>query len=513
MKLPKKIIKTPTPDDGTTPRRDLPDTSLPGRFPDSPATDGTPGIRRPEGESDHTPRQPHVEVADVSAADNAVSSSTGPSSDISFLPPFLVNGLSAPLADGLRHGNRRTVYAEIKDEGITLVRLGADGEYRAASINELNASGPRLERLAGTAFWRRKSAPEQAGPSRRKRPRLDSDSSDADALAADLRVGNPFPLDLSPALWRNWGSSTKPLTGESVEIDGLHYPIVPHGAPERTHIAYLKHPRFSPARYDEFEQMLRENPAQQPLWAIKRDSRWEVLERHLPFEKSLKAYVADSFRDLSDASLTAVARAVFNRANHSEVIDARGLSTMKQTYRHWANATHALLPRMELADPLLMLPTIPRGFNNGWTTLLPVESGGALRRLDFDPVHFPELWSTFVNDPSNLNLKQLVRAVLIRNGYEVFPLTDEHQGPTLVFTRPNHDSVFFLKLGRVNGEAIRQVTPSGAELSDPHLARRVGDAAQARLHSAYDQNKLVWLLGGTQITAAGFESVFLIRES
>ena len=95
----------------------------------------------------------------------------------------------------------------------------------------------------------------------------------------------------------------------------------------------------------------------------------------------------------------------------------------------------------------------------------------------------------------------------------MFPLTDEHQGPTLVFTRPNHDSVFFLKLGRVNGEAIRQVTPSGAELSDPHLARRVGDAAQARLHSAYDQNKLVWLLGGTQITAAGFESVFLIRES
>ena len=159
-----------------------------------------------------------------------------------------------------------------------------------------------------------------------------------------------------------------------------------------------------------------------------------------------------------------------------------------------------------------MLPTIPRKLGNGWLTLLPEASSATLRRLDFDPNRFPEQWNTFVNDPSNLNLKQLVSDVLVRNGYEVFPLSNEHQGPTLVFTRPNHDWVFFLKLGRVNGDAIKQITPSGAELSDPHLSLRIGEAARDRLRTAYDQNKVMWLLGGTQVTAAGYESVFLIRE-
>lgn len=510
MKPPRKVPKPLTPDDGTTPRRELPDSSLPGRLPDMPSIDGPSGSRRIEGEADNAPRQPRVEVADVSPVDDVVTSSTGASAEITFLPSFLVNGLSAPLADGLRYGNRRTVYAELQNEGITLVRLGADGQFRAASINQLNATGPVLERVGSTAFWRRKPADEQPGPSR-KRPRLDSDSSDADALVADLLVGDPVPLDLSPTPWRNWGSSIKPTTVESIEIDGLHYPVVPHGSPEQTNIAYLQNPRFTPSEFDAFEQMLGVDPTLQPRWALKRDGRWEVLESHLPFEKSLKAYVTDSYKDLSQASSTAIARTMFQRANHAEVIDAFGLSTMKQALRNWSNP-RIRLPRADLADPLLMLPAIPRKLGNGWVTVLPEESSAALRRLDFNPDHFPELWNSFVDDPSNQNLKQLVSAVLTNNGYQVFPLSSEHQGPTLVFTRPNHDWVFFLKLGRVNGEAIRQVTPSGAELSDPHLSVRIGEAARARLLTAYDQNKVVWLLGGTQITDAGFHSVFLIRE-
>lgn len=510
MKPPRKIPRPHTPDDGTTPRRELPDAYLPGRLPDGPA--GTPGNRLPGAEPGNTARQPHVEVADVQAVDDVVSSSTHSTADITFVPSFLVNGLSAPLADGLRYGNRRRVYAEIENEGVTLVRRGEDGEYRAAAINELDASGPLLERVADTAFWRRKAPDDQAGPSSRKRPRLDSDSSDAEALAADLRVDNALALDLSPTLWRNWGSETKPLAAESVQINGLHYPVVPNGSPELTHIAYLQHPQFGPSRFEEFEHMLRTDPTLQPRWALKRDGVWEVLESSLPFEKSLKASVVDTFKDLSDASVTGVARTVFNLANHSPVINALGLSTMKQTYRNWASPTRVRLPRTDLADPLLMLPTIPRKLGNGWLTLLPEASSATLRRLDFDPNRFPEQWNTFVNDPSNLNLKQLVSDVLVRNGYEVFPLSNEHQGPTLVFTRPNHDWVFFLKLGRVNGDAIKQITPSGAELSDPHLSLRIGEAARDRLRTAYDQNKVMWLLGGTQVTAAGYESVFLIRE-
>ncbi|MEX3777531.1 hypothetical protein [Pseudomonas sp. MYb118] len=507
MKPPKKVPRPLTPDDGSTPRRELPDSSLPGRLPDVPSIDGTTGNRHVEGGADNTPQQPRVEVSTV---DDAVTSSTTPPSEITFLPSFLVNGLSAPLADGLRYGNRRTIYAEIENEGITLVRLDTDGQLRAASINQLNATGPLLERVGTSAFWRRKITDEQPGPSR-KRPRLDSDSSDADALAADLLVGDPQPLDLSPKPWRNWGSSTRPSASESIEVDGLHYSVVPHGSPELTNIAYLQNPRFTPSGFDAFEQMLRVDATLQPRWALKRNGRWEVLESHLPFEKSLKAYVTESYKDLTDASSTAVARTVFNRANHAEVIDAFGLSTMKQAFRNWTNP-RIRLPRTDLADPLLMLPAIPRKLGNGWVTVLPEASSSALRRLELNPDHFPEQWRTFADDPSNLNLKQLVSTVLVRNGYEVFPLSSDHQGPTLVFTRPNHDWVFFLKLGRVNGDAIRQITPSGAELSDPQLSLRIGEAARTRLLSAYDQNKVVWLLGGTQITSADVHSVFLIRE-
>lgn len=525
MKPPKKVAKPGTPDNeqpvrtppaegATSPTRDLPDTGISGRHPDDQSAVSSPGDRRPEGESDALPRQPLVTVADVSTSVQVAGSSTGVPSDISFLPSFLVANLPAPLADGLRYGKRQTVYAEIENQGLTLVRRRDNGDYRAASANELNASGPVLERISGTAFWRRKNTDEQPGPSTRKRPHPDDDGddhSDTEALAADLLAQPSPPLNLSSALWRNWGSSTKPLSGESVEINGLHYRVVPHGFPERIGIAYLEHPRFSPSRYEAFEQMLHDEPALQPRWAVKRNGQWEVPENHLPFEKSLKGYVAQTFKDFSDVSLTTVARTLFNRANNSEVINGVGLSVMKQTFRNWAGASNARNPRQELADPLLMLPVIPRALNHGWMALIPSGSAEPLRRLDFDPIHFPAPWQTFVADPSDYNLKQLVSSVLVRNGYEVFPMTSEHRGPTLVFTRANHDAVFFLKLGRVNGETLRQITPPGDELSDPHLAIRIGEAAKARLRSAYDQNKVVWLMGGTQTTASG-SSVFIIRE-
>lgn len=521
MKPPKKIAKPNTPDadqpvrnppaeDGTAPRRDLPDTGISGRHPDDQSAANPPGS---EGEADNSSRQPLVVVADVSTSGPVAGSSTGASSDISFLPSFLGANLPAPLADGLRYGKRQTVYAEIENQGLTLVRLDDNGEYRVASASELNASGPVLERVAGTAFWRRKKTDDQPGPS--KRPRLDEDTRnlpEANPLLAVLLAQPSSPLDLSAALWRNWGSTTKPLTGESLEINGLHYRVVPHGTPERTGIAYLEHPRFSPSRYEAFEQMLHDDPSLQPRWAVKKNGQWEVLENHLPFEKSLTGYVAETFRYFSDDSLTNVARSLFNRANHSDVINSPGLMVLNQTFRHWGNASSARPPRRELADPLLMLPVIARTTNNGWLSLAPSDAVGALRRLDFAPAHFPVEWNSFLTAPSNSNLKRLVSSVLVRNGYDVFPLTSEDSGPTLVFTRANHDAVYFLKLGRIDGYLIRDITPPGNELSDPHLTTRIGEPARAALRAAYDQNKVVWLLGGTQTTASGWQSVFIIRE-
>lgn len=536
MKPPKKIPKPNTPDtyqpvrntsaeDGIPPRHNLPDI----RIPES-ATSSSGG-RRPESESDNTPREPQISVVDISTPGPLAINPAGATSDINFLPSVLVPSLSTPLENGLRYGKRNTMYAEIENEGVTLVRRRDDGEYQASSASELTSTGPLLERIAGTAYWRRRntdvadqtpraadpqpgSTDEQPGPSTRKRPRQDEEAdklAEKHPLLVELLTQPTAPLDLSSALWRNWGSSTKPSSVETLEISGLHYRVVPQGSPEQTGIAFLEHPRFSPSRYEAFEQMLQDDLALQPKWAIKRNGQWEVLENSVPFEKSLTGYVAETFRDFSDESRNNVARAVFNRANDSDVINGQGLMVLKQTFRNWADANNRV-PKRELADPLLMLPVIPRTTSTGWLALTPSDAVGTLRRLDFAPIHFPTEWSNYRSTPSDYNLKRLVGSVLVRNGYEVFPLTNEHLGPTLVFTRKNHDTVFFLKLGRIDGHAIRDITPPGNELSDPHLTARIGVPARTALLSAHDQHKVVWLLGGTQTTASGWQSVFVIRE-
>lgn len=526
-KPPKKINKPVTPDtdpsvsrpsaeDGTPIPRDSSE-GLAGLLPDDfqPALN-TAGNSRNQGESESTPRQSDVLVEDIPVTGPAPGQPTETTLGINFLAPPLIASLSAPQVDGLRHGKHRRTYAEIENEGVTLVRRGADGEYRAALPNELEPSGPVLERIAGTDFWRRKNtddADERPGPSKRARLEEEAtDASDTESLVANLPTEDASPLDLSSALWRNWGTSVKPHSGDFVEIDGLYYRIMPRGTARRTNVVYLEHPEFSPSRYDAFEQMLQDNPTLQPRWAVSQDNTWRVVESSLPFQKKLTEHVADTFRDLSDISLTAVARTVFNRANNAEGINALGLMAVHQTFRNWATPAQARPPRQELADPLLMLPIIPRTFRTSNRLALPPPDVGALRRLDFAPDHFPREWGLYIQDPSDYNLRRLVGSVLVRNGYEVFPLTQNHQEPTLVFTRPNHDSVFFLRLERVNSESTRLIAAPGDQLSDPHLASRVGEPAWAALASAYDQDKLVWLLGGPQRHPAGWVSVFLIRE-
>ncbi|HEF4761718.1 TPA: hypothetical protein SAN82_004176 [Pseudomonas putida] len=543
MKPPKKVPKNNTQDtdlptrntsadEAPAPRHPLPDINIP-----DPSLSPSRG-RRPENESDNIPQEPLATVSDVSMPAHAATHTAGDVSDINFLPTVLIANLSAPLANGLRYGKRNSMYAEIENEGITLVRHRDDGEYQASSANELNASGPLLERIAGTVYWRRKntaeiphavdpqparSTDEQPGPSTRERSHPDSRPLNlietnpilAEMLARPIphpATSSDTPLDLSVGLWKNWGRSTRPESGESVEINGLHYRIVPHGSPERTGVVFLEHPRYSPSRYEAFEQVLHDDPSLQPRWGVRKDGQWTVLENPLPFDRSLTAYVARTFKDFSDESLNTTARTLFNRANDSEVINAYGLLVLRQTFYNWAGVRNATIPRPEFADPLLMLPVINRTIRNASRLLILPDSAGTLRRLDFTPDRFPTEWNDFVVDPSGYNFKQLMRNVLERNGYDVFPLTNGHLGPTLVFTRPNHDSLFFLKLGHANGDAISDITPPGNELSDPHLAARIGEPAHTALRTAYDQNKVVWLVGGIQTTASGGQKVFIIRE-
>ena len=533
MKPPRKVPRiepdsparnTPT-EEGTVPRRPLPGIGT------SESNTDPSGIRQPEGDAGNTPPEAQIRVVDIPTPASPAISSAGITSDIHFLPAAVLSSLSPPFVNGLRYGKRNTMYAEIENEGITLVRRREDGEYQASSANALIATGPLLERIAGTSLWRRKNTDltdeipraadsqpatvpdEQPGPS--SRTRQDDETShpgEEHSLLSDLLTQPTSPLDLSSALWRNWGSSTQPQSVQSVEINGLHYRIVPHGSLEHAKLVFLEHPRFSPSRFEAYEQMLQSDIELQPRWAVKKNGQWEVPHNSLPFERSFSAYVAETFKDLADNSLNSVARELFNRANHSDVIDSMGLLVLKQTFRHWATPNDTPTPRRELADPLLMLSAIRRSTGTGWLDLPSPDAAGPLLRLDFAPHHFPAQWSEFSANPSGFNVKRLLASVLVRNGYDVFPLTSEYRGPTLVFTRANHDSVFFLKLGRIDGDTLRDVTPPGNELADPHLAARVGERAQIALRAAHDQNKVIWLLGGTQTTTSGWQSVFIIRE-
>ncbi|MGY2342131.1 hypothetical protein ACW9HW_23155 [Pseudomonas sp. SDO5532_S415] len=531
MKPPRKIPRPGTPDtdqtvrpnraeDGTPPRYNLPDIDISG-----PPID-LPGRRRPEGGSDNTPREPQIAVVDISTPGPLTLSPAVATSDITFLPSALIPKLPAPGDDGLRYGQLRSKYAEIENEGVTLVRLRDDGEYQASSASELTPTGPLLERIAGTAYWRRKNTDnpdrpagpppdEQPGPSTRSRPRPAEGGGniiEANPMLAELIARPIAPLDLSVGLLQNWGKTTQPQSVESLEINGLHYRIVPEGRPEDYGVAFVEHPRFTPSSFEKFEQMLQEDPSLQPRWAIRRHDQWEALERPFPFDNTLTGYVAGTFRDFSDATLNSVARTLFNRANHSEVINGEGLLVVKQTLRNWADPLGPPSPRRELSDPLLMLPILNRSTRSNRDMVVLPESTGALQRVDFAPDRFPREWHRFTAQPDNYNLKEFMASVLARNGYDVFPVTRGHEEPTLVFTRSSHDSVFFLKLGNVTGDAIRYSERPGNELSNPQLATRIGELARAKLLTAFNQDKVVWLAGGIQTTPSGGQSVFIIRE-
>jgi len=495
MKPPRKVPKIDTTEtdptvrntsseEGTAPRR-----NLPGIGTSEPTTDPS-GIRQPGGDPDNTPREPQITVEDIATPEPPETDSAGATADIKFLSPTLISRLTTQ-PDGLRQDKLGRLYAEIENEGVTMIRRREDGEYQAGSSNTLTATGPLLERIAETAFWRRKNT-----------VLVDETPRVTDPMT------QPSPAqDLSPALWQNWGSSVKPQSVETLEINGLHYRVVP-GLQQNAEVAFLQHPRFSPSRYEAFEHMLQDDPSLQPRWTVKKNSQWEVPQGHLPFEKSLTRYVADTFKDLADSSLNSVARELFNRANHSNEINSMGLLVLKQTFRHWADPNNAAIPRRELADPLLMLPPLPR--TEGAVVLRP-ESSGTLQRLDFDPVHFPTEWANFSANASNFNLKRLVGSVLIRNGYDVFPMTKNHEYPALVFTRANHDSVFFMKLFNLHGTWAVDPTFRDGPLFDPYLTNHIGEPAVAALRAAHDQGKAVWLNGGTQITSQ-MQSVFILRE-
>ncbi|MCP1519386.1 hypothetical protein J2Y74_003696 [Pseudomonas migulae] len=435
--------------------------------------------------------------------------------------PVVIKKLPAANELGIRWHNLRS-YVDLIYEGTVQVARNANGDYQATFGQEWTPSGPVLERIELTPFWRRKTqtaAVAQSnnplpGPAPSKRPRLEENQAqpDASALAESVTLYPTHPANTNPYLWISWGKVNKPVANESIQIGELHYQTVPEGNRAQRVMNYLQHPEFPSSRFDMFEQMLHSKPWLQPVPAVlNSDGQWIVNSSRRLFEKPMTQSVEDVFPDFSPVTSRAVAKRLFEYSGNSEVIARDGLYTTTLTLDHWKERAGIFDPRFE--NPIDLLPVASRLDHEGIViSMAPPAFGEPLRRLDFLPGHFQMEWDNFVADRSDNNLKRLVSTVLIRNGYEVFPLLHEHRNPKLVFKRADHDKVYFLKLGIVERNAIRTPPSPTPELADPSLVAQVGNNALQALVTANQQNNVGWLLGGIQTSPSGWQSVFIIRE-
>ncbi|MDR6913811.1 hypothetical protein J2X66_000658 [Pseudomonas sp. 3296] len=441
--------------------------------------------------------------------------------------PVVIKKLPTANKLGIRWHNLRS-YVELLDEGIVQVARNANGDYQATFGQEWTPSGPILERIGLTRFWRRKpqtqatdqqavhqqsSTVEEAGPSKRLRLEENEEQPNITGPAQQTIPLYPtHPVKANPYLWVSWGKVNKPQASESIQIGELHYQTVPEVKNVQRVLNYLQHPEFPPSRFDLFEQMLHAKPWLQPVpIVLNSDGKWIVNSARRLFEKPMTESVSNVFPDFSPITSRAVAKKLFEHSGNSEVIAREGLYTTALTLDHWKERVGIFDAKFE--NPIDLLPVASRVDHEGTIiSMVPATFGEPLHRLDFLPGHFQMEWDNFVADRSDYNLKRLASTVLIRNGYEVFPLLNEHRNPKLIFRRTGHDKVYFLKLGIVEKNAI-ELNPSPIpEIASPALVLQVGTEAQQALITANQQNNIVWLLGGFQTTPSGWQSVFIIRE-
>lgn len=449
------------------------------------------------------------------------------------LPPppstYLSSDLAALLtkaelsADGIRYDKLKQTYVDLA-EGTVMVGKNRDGTYQETFARELSPSGAEVEAIPGTKLWRRKpdalteqhpplakpGVTDEPMPGPSKRPRLDARE---DSPHPTTRETTSSP-DHTPYFWLSWGHLHPPASGDSVQLGWLHYPIVPMGtAPNRLpKVYFLQHPEFAPAQFDAFDQMLQHAPSLQPVATFRIGYEpGEVRPGKRFFDKPLSQSVAETFVDFSGFTSRAVARRIFELSDYSPVITATGLINIQAVLHQWSQKPFPTTPAF--ADPMNMLPVASVIEVGGMKAIkLTPQVEGELQRLTFDPQHFAFEWKHYTADPTDYNLRRLIGALLIRSGYDVFPLTHEHRRPALVFRRESHDKVFFLKLGVIRHDVVVHNTVPGTELTDPGLPDRIGHAAHLALTNAQAQNNVVWLIGGVLKTESDADSVFILRE-
>ncbi|MFJ2322251.1 hypothetical protein [Pseudomonas sp. NPDC087817] len=409
--------------------------------------------------------------------------------------------------DGMRYDKRKATYVDMEDGTTFMVRKHPEGGYQQASAHERNSLGARVEQIPGSKRWRTRPDDEQLpGPS--KRARLSAPQQPTLARPSSGLTPDAQP---STGAWRSWGKTSKPEWNDSIEIDGLHYVIVPQRMQADTLLVYLENPLFTPGRYDAFEQMLQTDLSLQPKWAVKTNDAWAIVEQR-PFEGSLTGYVGKTFLDLSQQSSNAIARTVFNQANQSEVINGDGLRILFDTLYHWENRTTSTAPRPELADPLLLLPILPAQPSVdllGHNLVLPLPSGEAFQRLDFDTSRFHQQWRDALDTPG-ASLRAMFSDLLEHSGYTVDRTSRMFSDDALLFKRENLDSVFVLRFrpSAADGTLYRAMDPA-SELTGEGFRSRVEKSKWSQM---LEPGKVVYLVGGTQPVSAQQTLLFIVRE-
>ena len=506
--------------------------------------DGHNALPLPDHRSDRSvhlpePQPPTVEIIDLPGDTQITRLNVEPPMSTYFLAPRLVDRLPQPdVQTGLRSSGRYH-YVDLIDGATVLVGTDTQNRIRARLPNELIASGPLLERIEGTVQWRQVQAQSGTGaePSQliltrhlqdespaipEKRARREEDigpeSEGTPAVEKDDATAtvprSPAPLPDAPIdHWEQWAIDAPPGTTHDIQINGKRYMVLPQGPAEDTPIVYITNPTHLIHNYSSLERVLASDLLQQPRGAIRVPpaGHWEI-DPTLPFLQPLAGYVAVHFPELSATCLQQVAKRQFELANGSDRITGTGLTLLRQTFNDWkAGNTY---PRAELADPLLMLPSIiTLEPENARFMALPLPDGeGSLQRLDFDPNRFKLEWSHFMPSQSGQDLKRFTAALLKRNGYNVFDISPSTSFPAVVFNRPGHDFLFFLSLHRIRGQKIHLPLNLDPKSWGVSLGEQVGTSAAQAVIQANAEKRVVWLRGGPQTLATYPQTFVIVRD-
>ncbi|MFJ2531323.1 hypothetical protein [Pseudomonas helmanticensis] len=434
--------------------------------------------------------------------------------------------LQPDTVEGFRYDKHNKAYVEM-DDGMIMVGNTAHG-WRQTHAGEATPTGKWVERIPGTKRWREIDEPRHRhqaatdpvstettdaipGPSNRSQRAQEVDvASTTNVLVERLSAHQAAALDLSVAQWKNWGKATKPETSESIEIEGLHYPLVKQVLHADTELVYLQHPRFKPEGFNEFENMLRHESSLQPKWALKRNGQWRVLDNHAPFEMSPTQYVSTALRYLSEHSVNNLARAVFNRVSTPEGIDAAGLSAMTLTFRHWADGVNETMAQHSLSDPLMMLPRLPARHHDqyaGGLLTLPALTSNRLQRLDFDARQQDSM-------PSASSSRDFFERILGLSGYSINPNRHPHPSgeDVMIFHREGVAAIFVLRLTPVTQTPIPRYTVVGSELANPDFQSRLSQVERQALAEHLNHYEVVYLVGGKEQFSPDNSTLFIVRE-